>query len=266
MARKKKKRAASECSQKREPPPDDHPKTNAAINTAHMQRDHRCCTMPSGDGKCDYQVNGKSTTLGDYEVHHIVCHSSANSYTAYAKNDKAARAIGAWLTITDWCINRKKNLVPLPLRSEYEKVSQAGDIKSAHKSLWDLVCHNWDHNCNFGYTHEVTTELQDIWDSLKTPRSEEKCPKPSKVQKAFQSTADNYRSLLEERGTRNDGTKDVLEKIIKKVQLADKWWRPFSMASTAVADLRKVSKFGIRPKWVKGYRDLLKNKFTPGAV
>jgi hypothetical protein len=256
---KKKQKKEPTCRQAKVTPP-EHPGGAKTINIRHISRDHTCCTMPSRTGTCNYRKNGESGSLDDYEVHHILCHSSMNSYPPKPKKD--AQVICAWLTIIDFCLNQKANVIPLPLRSEYEKYATKAKFGSAPGELWGKCCHNWDHNCKFGYTWEVTESLKETWQQLKVPQTQEKCPKPPSVKKQFDDMVGDFKDLLKDRGMRNDGTKVVLKQVIDGKQKG-KWWRPFSMANTQVADSRSVSTFGVRPRWDIDWSKL---KITPGVV
>jgi hypothetical protein len=162
-----------------------------------------------------------------YEAHHLLCWSCV--IKAFF-TDEAAKAI---LKGTDWCVNRKPNMIALPLWGHTVKwyVDNDGPPKFAN-----LPQHDWDHNCTLGYTSEVNERLKEFAKDLKDAKKAHELPEPKDIAGSLTSTSGKFRTQLKARGIRAGGTH---ASFLDGGEMAG-WYLPFSMANAGVATKRRA--------------------------
>jgi hypothetical protein len=217
--------------------------TGVGAEKIHTSREGKCAKAP-----CVYRDNTPAApeVPEPRQSHHAVPVSTTIGY----KTDKDFR--GYVLTIdavykkTEWCVNQKPNMKWLPLKGTYSKVKNnmvAGKRAARGQApVWtmNLPCHDWDHNCNDGYTDEVEAALKEqVWNELKRLKSTGGCPDDLDMVAALQAVETQFQTALVERGQRESGTKAAIGKMGK-----GNWWLPFSMAKTKTARDRVVRAFG----------------------
>ena len=98
-----------------------------------------------------------------YEAHHIACVAPVNE-VLYGDKD----LIGA-VEQTKWCINKKSNMMAMPLWGHtvkwYCAITEDGgeidDDRTAPK-FKNIPQHDYDHNCKEGYTWEVEQAMKEL--------------------------------------------------------------------------------------------------------
>lgn len=196
--------------------------------------------------RCGYDDNCASLPGGyHHQAHHLLPVQSINAYTS---EPNAADIKDAYWS-TEWCINQDHNLMPLPIKQTYlrrplsdtqstkpKKDRKGRGAYPAALSL-DLPAHNVDHNSKHAYNDEVTEALQTkIWTKIQKATSTGAHPAASAVAIVFSNLETHFKQQLEERGKRNDGTKDSIDfwKAGSKYPASNSmgvWWAAFSMGS-----------------------------------
>ena len=196
--------------------------------------------------RCGYEGNCDSLPSSYHgQAHHILPVQSINKY----KGQPNEADIEAAYWSTEWCINQKHNLMPLPVKQTYlrrplsdpqnskpKKDKKGRGSYSASLSL-KLPAHNVDHNSKHAYNDEVTELLKTkLWTKVQKAPSTGKHPDADAVAIVFRNLQEHFTGELEERGTRNGGTKDSIEfwqqgKKYPADNAVGIWWAAFSMGS-----------------------------------
>jgi len=175
------------------------------------------------------QKTKKFTFAKEFEAHHVLCVSCVSEGII------AAEGIDAVVRGTVWCINRKKNMLAMPLWGHTVKwycdiTEDGGEVDTTAKSppFRNIPQHDFDHNCNNGYTHEVLECCKGL-----AKKVEDKGHDASKANLAgtLDGLSDHWVGELKARGRRNGGT----HKSWKAAQdsTGNEWCKPFSMANDA---------------------------------
>jgi hypothetical protein len=201
------------------------------------QNDKFCARVPCGHSDyiacCSppwvawtFAMGSKKVSAKKYEAHHVLCWSCviAAFFTDVAKPILAG---------TDWCVNRKPNMVALPLWGHTVKWYMFFDVPPGFANLPQ---HDWDHNCKMGYTFEVSERLKGFAMDLQAAKQAHELPEPKDIAAALDSTSDQYLVELRLRGARSGGT----HKAFETGGSAADWYLPFSMAADAVATARRA--------------------------
>lgn len=164
-----------------------------------------------------------------YEAHHLACIASVTTgIVAESELQDIVRQ-------TKWCINKKKNMLAMPLWGHtvkwYCRITMASavvDIDPAKMPppFKDIPQHNFDHG---RYNLEVDTAVK---------RLAEKCKKANEAHALAEGdlatlldrVSDGFRNLLKARGARKGGTHEAWQLGQKEPPDAE-WCHPFSMAS-----------------------------------
>jgi hypothetical protein len=166
-----------------------------------------------------------------YEAHHILCISSVTT------NVIGAKGIKPILEVTKWCINAKRNMVPLPLWGHYvrwyckitaEEYVLKKRVPAPPFSNWPA--HDFDHNCNNGYTQEADKECESIADAAKDAAKEHDISEAD-LKAALDSASSDFRGRLRTRGKRGGGTHASWRSGIGST--GNDWCKAFSMADNA---------------------------------
>jgi hypothetical protein len=171
-----------------------------------------------------------------YEAHHIVCVSSVMSKLLADETMKSKNHLRV-ITETVWCINRKINMKAMPLFGHTVKhyCAIAEDTwrfspqTKAAPDFEDIPQHDWDHDGEDAYLHEVDEALEGIVEDIQEAGHDFK---GENLEAELNDQSKAFRTLLRNRGKRNGGThKSWLE--ARDDQDSKNWCSPFSMASTA---------------------------------
>ncbi len=170
-----------------------------------------------------------------YQAHHAVCVSSVNTLP---DAEVAAERVAKALYVTRWCINRKRNMIALPMWGQtvkwYSNIGSAVQTlikKGAQPPFKDLPQHDIHHNDADGYTSEVTSDIQTVWKTVnkKTKacefNAEDLCTD-------LDGLSDKWKEELGVRGIRQGGTHAAWTKAMGDDNFQC-WVEPFSMAATA---------------------------------
>jgi hypothetical protein len=172
-----------------------------------------------------------------YEAHHIACVSPVNE-VLYG-NAKLRGAVAQ----TKWCINKKSNMVAMPLWGHTVKwycaiTAEGGEIDEDRKApkFKNIPQHDYDHNCKEGYTWEVEQKLKELAAEIKEADHD---LKGDDLAAELDAISDDFRSkLIDKRGMRKGGTHKAW-KLAQDDPDDETWCHPFSMASD-----KKVSSKG----------------------
>ena len=211
------------------------------------------------DGKCDcgedYQKNCtgwtysflQGTKIGVnkvHEAHHVLCVASVTEFIA---KDKEILPV---VRETTWCINRKTNMMAMPLWGHtikwYCNVDDDDALDDATEAIAkvgkappfkNIPMHDYDHNSEEGYKKlDVDTEMEKIAGQIAKSKKKHKA-KVKELAGKLNTASGNFKTLLNDRGaTRSGGTHAAWKMGCKKP--TSKWYLPFSMASTATAEPR----------------------------
>lgn len=186
-----------------------------------------------------------------YEAHHVVC------VAPVAQEIVSKKSIESVIAQTQWCINNKDNMIAMPLWGHtvkwYCDISADGGDFAATISVppfANIPQHDWDHNCNDGYTWEVVEAAKKVAKKIEQAGHE---IKTQDIAAALNSLSSKFKNiLLAVRGTRKGGTHAAWLMALDDPD--SDWCQPFSMAST-VALTRKgfpVRKFDESvAKWIE---------------
>ncbi len=168
----------------------------------------------------------------EWEAHHIVCVEAVIRYhVAYASVETEIDAV---YRKTEWCINQKPNLIPLPLKMVYERYEPSRTL--------NRPCHNWDHNVAGGYRDEVAETLGlRIWSKIKELGEAACRMERDGVATELEHISADFRGKLRDRGKRGVGTIAADEAEREDVP---NWWYAFSMAQDCVAEMRDAKAYG----------------------
>jgi hypothetical protein len=121
------------------------------------------------------------------------------------------------LWVTDWNINNKDNLIPLPTKQQH--VASKGLIPA------NKCAHNVDHPI---YNADVCTWLKkNVWDKVEMQQAPHTVD-PHSIASELKSCTTTFKALLDAYGIRNKGT--ALSWQNRFVE-TDTWYHPFSMAA-----------------------------------
>jgi hypothetical protein len=198
---------------------------------------HTESTGTCARGACDYRANAPGAagatahTFSPWEAHHIVCLKSIRAFgdlRQYPQFQSCITEIEDTYRRTDWCINQRPNLIPLPLKATYKEHDPASHTLN-------LPCHNMHHNAKLGYQSEVTEALRrHVWDRIKdaVENSAQEHYSESAVLASFQLLESRFKAIITVRGRRKGGPSAVWA---MRGSTSNGWWLPFSMASDVVA-------------------------------
>jgi hypothetical protein len=165
------------------------------------------------------------------QAHHIVCCSS--SQKLLASRGEVKRIVEA----TQWCVNKKINIKPLPLWGNtlkyYCTVSATAwalkRVPPKEPPFANLPQHDSDHP---RYTKEVNTDIEDLKENLKKKAKAHELTSAVIVKALNSLITDTWEPNVRARGERGtpSGTHEAWKQ--GKAQRNSKWYLPFSMAAT----------------------------------
>jgi hypothetical protein len=185
---------------------------------------------------------GQKDGMKPYEAHHILCWSCVSS-CMFAKNPKC-RAI---LRGTKWCVNKKRNMIALPLWGHTVKWYKK---KAGRPKFEDLPNHNRDHG---RYLDDVKTALKALIKAAKAEKDDHGKLEDIDIAGELDDKADDFKKILKTRGSTRGGPDKKGKPHIGthaciSLGMAEPdslWFMPFSMA--AAPKVRHFSTF--KTKW-----------------
>jgi hypothetical protein len=199
-----------------------HEKTSSKIKFCTTRGEPCKCTTPNKYRSASNPHWKSHTGAGElpYEAHHLLCCASVKSKLA------KKHGIQTIVNETKWCINRKHNMIALPLWGHtikwYGAAFKATEEAPPFKSLPQ---HNWDHNGSASYRTDVETDLESLADDISEAKEAHK-KSPQKLAGRLNRLSTKYRQLVRKRGKRRRGTHGQL----CREKEPDFWYEPFSMA------------------------------------
>lgn len=173
-----------------------------------------------------------------FEAHHLVCIASATQFLG--KDPLLVELI----KLTRWCINAKPNMLAMPVWGH--TIKHYCNLKTATSRTdvdapWfeNIPMHDYDHNSTGGYKSDVDAKMvqlaNDLLELAKPPIHE---TASETVAKQLEDSSKHFKKFLLGRsgGKRVGGTHKAWKKGSKKPE--SDWYRPFSMARTAVVEKR----------------------------
>ena len=199
--------------------------------------------------------DGKNPWLN--QVHHILpctLFKYANIKKTVGNNTAQASFIWDCLWITKWDINRRQNLIMLPLKGTYWYVYRKLGIPSVPAKLSplsikairqivktvspqprNLPAHDYNHNNAIGYNSEVKAYIKaNIWNALQVVKGQHNV-KPKSILTHLKNAETTWRRRLKTRATSRQGGTVVA--WVNRKHLTH-WYEPFCMAIKAT----KISK------------------------
>jgi A nuclease family of the HNH/ENDO VII superfamily with conserved AHH len=191
-----------------------------------------------------YQENGKPPTswaqyffwqgskVGvdkKHEAHHLICIASVTEFIG--KNATIERIVEQ----TEWCVNAKKNMFGMPLWGHTIQW-YVFDDKGRAPPFKNIPQHDYDHNSTGGYIDEVDKKMQRIADTITEQAKKSHKAAVAELVTRLNNMSGSLLDTLKERGMRCDGTHEAWKKGAK--QPKSDWYKPFSMASDAIAERR----------------------------
>ena len=200
------------------------------------------CEKPGWKGKKkggmlsadEFAFAGKKTSKEDgivkyykvpHEAHHILSVSCVNNLEGLSEPQK--NIVRRCCHETDWNINNKDNLIPLPLFGHSLKWYVIdGNTDSPGWADWPQ--HDWDHNSTKGYCADVKKAVLNFYETLEL-QGEGHTATAKSIQNDLVDMQTDWRTEITERG---QGTHDAW------VNKPDTWYYPFSMAKGSNATYR----------------------------
>lgn len=198
---------------------------------AKGKRNRFCCTRgtpckcesPNNYRKnCDPAWKGpKGQTLA-YTAHHVLCVASVKSCIV------KKRGLAPIVKETRWCVNRKPNMVALPLWGHTVKWYHKNDESPPFRNLTQ---HDWDHNGDGSYREEVEASLDGLADNVSDAKDKHDDERVKQLKGGLNTRAQQFKSRLKSRGRRKGGTHKQFQTQGSNAH----WHEPFSMAGSATA-------------------------------
>ncbi|MEQ1850441.1 MAG: hypothetical protein ABMA01_02500 [Chthoniobacteraceae bacterium] len=205
----------------------------------------------------------KKRVAKEFEAHHLLCVACVTEF------------IGKSVTIkkivpqTQWCINARPNMYPMPLWGHtikhYCDLAGGGTFMAAvlPPPFANVPQHDYDHNSLNGYTTEVGKELKDLANEC-----EKMLDKHEDIAKqladALSYLSGYFKSALQARGLRMGGTHAAWQQGSAKPE-SDDWSMPFSMADDGNVQKRTFPVGGLDNKLAQKIQNLAKALLKWGA-
>lgn len=173
------------------------------------------------------RVRGGGAGKRNYEAHHILCWSPIVGVFLDAKVLPIVKS-------TKWCVNKKSNMIALPLWGHTVQWYTNNDDEPKFKNLPN---HDIDHNKNGGYTDEVEDSLKKFAQQIQKAMSTHQMPPDENLAGRLDQISKGYEGKLKSRGLRGGGT----HKSWKDGETMATWYLAFSMALTGQARVRSFT-------------------------
>jgi len=180
------------------------------------------------------------------QAHHIVCCSSAQKLLS------AAEEVKRIVEDTQWCVNKKPNIKPMPLWGNtlkyYCTISSVQwllkEIPSEGPPFKNIPQHDSDHP---RYTTEVNKDIGKIEKALR--KLEKRCTLTTeKIASRLDKLTVKWKKRLTSRGRRSGGG---THQAWKAGRTNAKWYLPFSMTAAGLATIRTFPLAGSEDKLEK---------------
>lgn len=180
---------------------------------------------------------GPFTFAKKYEAHHVLCVAPVSDKLV------SNSAIEGVIKQTKWCINNEQNMLAMPLWGHTVKW-YCKDIETKKMipgglgapPFADIPQHDFDHNCNGGYTDDIRKACDDLVEEIE--EAEHELKGDSLVGRLNQLSGKWKNELVVTRGKRKGGTHAAWA-AAQGATADPQWCHPFSMASEG-----KVSSIG----------------------
>jgi len=200
------------------------------------------CESPNNYRKnCDPSWSAGGKTLA-YAAHHVLCVASVKSCIA------KKRGLAPIVKQTRWCVNRKGNMVALPLWGHSVKWYHKNDDAPPFRNRTQ---HDWDHNGDDSYREEVESSLDGLADNVADAKDKHDDERVKQLAAGLNARAQRFKTLLKNRAKRRGGT----HKQFQNDGADARWHEPFSMSAYATA------KGYPSQDWKKAVRDKVKSYF-----
>lgn len=196
-------------------------------------RRNRFCCVRGTPCKCEspnnYRTNCKPSWSGPggaelpYAAHHVLCVASVKSCIA------KKRGLAPIVKETRWCVNRKPNMVALPLWGDTVKWYYKN--RTTSPPFRNLPQHDWDHNGSDSYREEVEASLDGLADNVADAKDKHDDARVKQLSGGLNSRSQQFKARLKARGRRCGGT----HKQFKDEGKNARWHEPFSMAGSATS-------------------------------
>jgi hypothetical protein len=182
------------------------------------------------------------TIQKSYEAHHLLCVAQINGVVIAEGQE---RGLGEIVSATEWCINKKENMLGMPMwghtvmwycngfksivKSTLGQVGAVLSERTKAPPFKDLPQHNFGHSGRTlptSYNREVGARLLRIINAIEKSKSEH-TEKIAELISQLNATSELMRTTLKERGVRSGGTHTCW------LNSPPLWYAPFSMAQTA---------------------------------
>ena len=175
-----------------------------------------------------YKDNGQPTWTGKSQAHHLLCVAEVTKFIGKDKEVKSA------VENTTWCINRKKNMLGLPVGSA--TIKSYCDQAISGVALEDLKAPDWENWPQHTTDHpDYNIEVEDALNTnvaaaVKKNLAEHEDPSGD-LAGVLDDESGAFLGLLVARGERvGPGTHKAWQKGAK--QPTSDWYEPFSMAAS----------------------------------
>ena len=196
------------------------------INKIHTNRGPQC----KKGSACAYKKAHPKLAYEPWAAHHIIPVATFIDYQVEKEFKAVVSKITGVYRDTDYCANRKKNLINLPRKTTYSKRAKK-KTETNWPPVWslNLPCHNWDH---YTYNEEVREQLRDkIWRKFQPSDPPVPHPDDEAVVTSFDQIENDFHTQLTVTcPSRPYGS--TLQAIDAGENKKPNWWHAFSMAMT----------------------------------
>ncbi|MDE2614030.1 MAG: hypothetical protein KGL78_11355 [Burkholderiales bacterium] len=204
----------------------------ATKHKAKGKRNRFCCTRGT-PCKCEspnnYRTICKPAWTGPtgaelpYTAHHVLCVASVKACIV------KRRGLAPIVKQTRWCVNRKGNMVALPLWGHTVKWYHKN--RNTSPPFRNLTQHDWDHNGDGSYREEVEASLDGLADNVADAKDKHDDARIKDLKGGLNSRSQQFKARLKSRGRRRGGTHKQFQDEGKNAR----WHEPFSMAASATS-------------------------------
>lgn len=173
------------------------------------------------------KVNSPRKWRGDFRAHHVLCVASVTQYLA---KDMDVRKV---VRETDWCINRKPNMLAMPpsfgfFKKEYAKWLRAGN--KTPPEFDKIPLHSYGHIGEEGYKYEIDTQIVSLAAKVANANKQHENKAAKELAEDLEGLSEHFKEELLRRGEREGGTHAQWHAAFQKGVASQKWYMPFSMA------------------------------------
>lgn len=204
-----------------------------------------CVPAPAWDSANDFTwfIKGQGARQQSYAPHHILCVASVATILI----DATDKQVDGIVEATKWCVNKKPNMIALPLWGHTVKwycnisaLSMTGG-QTSPPPFQNLPQHDWDHTGKGAYIEELEEVLKNLVKQLAKKGHE---AKPIDLAGAMDKLAAAFEAKLKARGLRQGGTHTAWQNGATNKD----WFLPFSMANDGSATRKGYPKMDFSKK------------------